>query len=85
VHGPTCIFWADLTPCSLGKWPGARSDAAAWAGAGGRLFLFGGHRGADDFGMPAELNDLWACDAADAAAVAWRWVGGPATTWARVG
>jgi hypothetical protein len=21
MHGPTCIFWADLTPCSLKDFP----------------------------------------------------------------
>jgi N-acetylneuraminic acid mutarotase len=52
--------------------PGARSEAASWSAADGRLWLFGGW-GVDGDGHWGELNDLWRFDTATGN---WTWVSG---------
>jgi N-acetylneuraminic acid mutarotase len=56
--------------------PGARCDAAAWVGADGDLYLFGGD-GFGESGARGALNDLWVYRIALAS---WVWLGGPSTT-----
>jgi N-acetylneuraminic acid mutarotase len=43
---------------SAGNQPGARSNAVAWVGAGGQLWMLGGI-GADSVGEVGYLDDLW--------------------------
>jgi len=54
--------------------PGARENAAAWTGADGKFWLFGGY-GYDSTGYPGRLNDLWTFDISTSA---WTWVAGSA-------
>ena len=50
--------------------PGSRSGAAAWTGADGNLWLFGGF---DGTGWNEPVNDLWKFDVTTGL---WTWVGG---------
>ncbi len=56
---------------SPGNLPGGRLAAAAWAGPGGGVWIFGG-TGIDADGSRGYLDDLWNYNNGE-----WTWVGGP--------
>ena len=64
------------TAGTAGGQPGARTQAASWHDASGRLWMFGGN-GYGASGGAGELADLWRYDTATSA---WTWVAGPVTT-----
>ena len=58
MHGPTCIFWANLTPFSL-QWPTLYSDVARFLLVRGDFSWLGiGWEGCIDFATPLEHFDF---------------------------